>query len=955
MKLWRQMGVLGLLVSLAAAQATPGRATEVKDLQVKQQGGDVRVEVRLSSGVRPSIETAVNPDRLVLILPGTIADARQKRIAVHASGVRAVRMGLYSADPPVTRVVVDLDTALPYTLSTRGDTVILRVQSPAAAKRRTGAPAPAASASVLGSVFNRPKPLPQPDASTTAGASAIPVPPSLPPLQSPASQSQPASSTRSAPSAAHPNFGSLQQGVVNPGMGSPGTGTVPPVAGAQIGTLDAGFDQTAAKSSNPAISQAATVGTFANSGQPGSSEAANPAASAQVAAVPVPAPPAATSPVQPAHPTAPGTNTTTPNSAALPPTSSAGFTSIPPQGSTASVPENQPSSIHSDSSGSTGQAVEAADGDSAKSGVPKDAVIPELAARANPDFRIAFRVKYVASGAAYLDGGRAAGLAEGMKLVVRDTPGGVIATPATTPANQLVVRGTPENKSGSPESAAPSSPEPADPTIVAELEVISVAETSAVTDIHDPKRDVKAGDLAYLSSAEQDALVQKSALSSTRKYPTVVAFTEGDTLDDEVRAEVPRPPMPSVNRARGRIGLDYLGTISHGSGGGTSSDLGLVTRIDMTRIGATYWTASGYWRGRLSSSSYTGQQTIQDLINRTYHLSLTYDNPNSPWVAGFGRMYLPWATSLDTIDGGYFGRRLGHGATLGVFLGSTPDPTSYSYNPDQEITGSFINFEGGSFDHFKYTSTSGAGVSMLSWAVQNPFIFFENGLYYKRVFSLYDAVQFDSPTGNQAVSAPGFGMGRNFLTARYMPHPRIEFNASYNYFRDLPTFDPTLIGTGLLDKFLFQGLSGGVRVAVLKQVWLYTDIGKSDRTGDPTSSLNQLYGITFDRIPWVKLRADAHYSKFDSSFGSGNYEAVSLTRSLNDSMFLQLLAGDQTFASQYTSNTQSKFLTTNLDFNIGMHYFLQGGFTISRGATMDYDQYMFTLGYRFDTKRFKAQ
>jgi hypothetical protein len=954
MKLWQHMGVLGLLVSLAAAQATPGRTAEVKDLQVKQQGGDVMIEVRLSSGVRASIETAVNPDRLVLILPGTIADARQKRIPVHASGVRAVRMGLYSADPPVTRVVVDLDSALPYTLSTQGDAVILLVQSPAAAKKRTGAPAPAASASVLGSVFNRPKPLPQPDASTTAGASAIPVPTSLPPLQFPASQSQSASSTRSAPSAAHPNFGSLQQGVVNPGMGSPGTGTVPPVAGAQTGTQDAGFDQTAAKSSNAANAQAATVGTFANSGQPGSSEAANPAASAQVAAVLVPAPPAATSPVQLAHSTAPSTNTTTSNSAALPPTSSAGFTSVPPQGSTASVPENQPSSIHSDSSGSTGQAVEATDGDSAKSGVPKDAVIPELAARrANPDFRIAFRVKYVASGAAYLDGGRAAGLAEGMKLVVRDTPGGVIATPATTPANQIP--GKPGNKSGAPEGAAPSSPEPVDPTIVAELEVISVAETSAVTDIHDPKRDVKAGDLAYLSSAEQDALVQKSALSSTRKYPTVIAFTEGDTLDDEVRAEVPRPPMPSVNRARGRIGLDYLGTISHGPGGGTNSDLGLVTRLDMTRIGGTYWTASGYWRGRLSSSSYTGQQTIQDLINRTYHLSLTYDNPNSPWVAGFGRMYLPWATSLDTIDGGYFGRRLGHGTTLGVFLGSTPDPTSYSYNPDQEITGSFINFEGGSFDHFKYTSTSGAGVSMLSWAVQNPFIFFENGLYYKRVFSLYDAVQFDSPTGNQAVSAPGFGMGRNFLTARYMPHPRIEFNASYNYFRDLPTFDPTLIGTGLLDKFLFQGLSGGVRVAVLKQVWLYTDIGKSDRTGDPTSSLNQLYGITFDRIPWVKLRADAHYSKFDSSFGSGNYEAVSLTRSLNDSMFLQLLAGDQTFASQYTSNTQSKFLTTNLDFNIGMHYFLQGGFTISRGATMDYDQYMFTLGYRFDTKRFKAQ
>jgi hypothetical protein len=595
--------------------------------------------------------------------------------------------------------------------------------------------------------------------------------------------------------------------------------------------------------------------------------------------------------------------------------------------------------------------VEGTPSESTNAETGKDPTIPELAARrANPDFRIAFRVKYVASGAAYLDGGRAAGLAEGMKLIVRDTPGGMVATPAPpAPAP------TPENaaSAGSASSATPA--EPPDPTYIAELEVVSVAESSAVTDIHDPKRDVKAGDLAYLSSAEQDALVQKSALSATRKYPTVIAFTEGDTLDDEVRAEVPRPPMPSVNRARGRFGLDYLGTVSHGTGGGTSTNLGIVTRIDMTRIGGTYWTASGYWRGRLSSSSYTGQQTIQDLINRTYHLSLTYDNPNSAWVAGFGRMYLPWATSLDTIDGGYFGRRLGHGATLGVFMGSTPDPTSYSYNPNQEIAGSFINFDGGSFDNFKYTSTSGAGVSMLSWNVQKPFVFFENGLYYKRVFSLYDAVQLDSPSGNQAVAAPGFGMGRNFLTARYMPHPRLEFNASYNYFRDLPTFNPTLIGTGLLDKFLFQGLSGGVRVEVLKQIWLYTDIGKSNRTGDPTSSLNQLYGITFGKVPWIKMRADGHYSKFDSSFGSGTYEAVSLSRNLNDSMFMQILAGDQKFSSQYTSNSQSKFVTSNLDFNVGAHYFLQGGFTISRGATMDYDQWMFTLGYRFDTKRFKAQ
>jgi len=380
-------------------------------------------------------------------------------------------------------------------------------------------------------------------------------------------------------------------------------------------------------------------------------------------------------------------------------------------------------------------------------------------------------------------------------------------------------------------------------------------------------------------------------------------------------------------------------------------NLGLMARMDMTRIAGTYWNLSGYWRGRLNSNSFSGTQTIQDMINRTYHLSMTYDNPGSRLVAGFGRMYLPWAVSLDTIDGGYVGARLGHGSTMGVFAGSTPDPTSWSYNPDRRIGGLFVNFEGGSFDSFRYSSTSGIGLSTIKGKLDRPFVFFENGIYYKRYVSVYDTLQADSPAGNQAVTAPGPGIGRNFLTVRFQPHERIEFDANYNYFRDLPTFDPSLIGTTLLDKYLFQGFSAGVRLEVLKQIWLYTNLGRRSRSGDPTSSLNQLYGLTFGRIPWVRLRADAHYTRFNSSFGSGFYESVSLSRSLSDSFRLEVLGGKQSYSSPLSTNTSTNFLTSNIEMNVGFHYFMQGGYTVSRGVTQNYDQWLFTLGYRFDSRQ----
>ena len=535
----------------------------------------------------------------------------------------------------------------------------------------------------------------------------------------------------------------------------------------------------------------------------------------------------------------------------------------------------------------------------------------------NSDMHVAFRIKYVTQGAAYLEGGRNEGLSEGMKLLVRESgPSSGQATNAFGPA-------------------------------IAELQVSSVALSSAVTEIHNPTREVKTGDWAYLSAEDTAALVAQRSLSATRRYPAVVSFTDGDPLDEEARADVPRPPLPEINRTRGRIGFDYSGIASHGSG--FSSNVGLMMRTDITRINGTYWNLSGYWRGRLSSRSSTGRPTIQDLINRTYHLDLTYDNPSSHWVAGFGRLYLPWASSLDTIDGGYFGRKLSSTTTAGIFAGSTPDPTSWSYNPDRRIGGAFVNFQGGSFEGTRYTSTSGLGISMLKSEIDRPFVFFENGIFYKRYLSVYHSSQADSPRGNAAVAAPGAGISRSFLTVRLQPYSRVEFDFNHTYFRDIPTFDPQLLGTGLLDKYLFQGFSAGARVEVVKNIWVYTTLGRSNRTGDTRASLNQLYGLTLGHLPWTDIRADLHYSRFNSAFGGGSYESASLSRNFHENLRWEVLAGRQSFAS-LTSHNSSHFLTGNFEAALGPNYFVQSGYTWNRGALQNYDQWFFTFGYRFDNK-----
>ncbi|MDR3733924.1 MAG: hypothetical protein P4L10_00130, partial [Acidobacteriaceae bacterium] len=271
-------------------------------------------------------------------------------------------------------------------------------------------------------------------------------------------------------------------------------------------------------------------------------------------------------------------------------------------------------------------------------------------------------MRYINGADVYINGGRTSGLTEGTILVLKQDP-----TKATDdPLNKAI-----------------------EPGIVAKLRVVSVASTSAVCEVEAKARELAAGDKVTLPDTEVEKLVEKNTLGNTRKYPMVISFTAGDPLDEEVRNAIPRPPLPEVNMARGRIGFDVSMIQQIGQGGGTSKEYGMVVRADFARLFGTHWNLTGYWRGERQVSGAPSQASIQDLINRTYLMSLAYINPDSAWTAGIGRLYLPWASSLETIDGAYVVRNISSNTLLGVFAGSTPNPTAWDYDPRRRIGGSF--------------------------------------------------------------------------------------------------------------------------------------------------------------------------------------------------------------------------------------------------------------------------
>jgi hypothetical protein len=77
---------------------------------------------------------------------------------------------------------------------------------------------------------------------------------------------------------------------------------------------------------------------------------------------------------------------------------------------------------------------------------------------------------------------------------------------------------------------------------------------------------------------------------------------------------------------------------------------------------------------------------------------------------------------------------------------------------------------------------------------------------------------------------------------------------------------------------------------------------------------------------------------------------MSLSRSFKDTFRWELLAGIQDYASALATNNRSHFITGTVEAPLGPNFFLQGGYTWNRGGTQNYDQYLFSVGYRFDSK-----
>src|SRR5215472_12726900 len=115
------------IAAAAAARAKSGPLSQIRAISVARGHEGLDIEITGSRPLTAKTMKLTGPDRLVVDIPNSVLEGRQRDIAINSDGVKGVRAARYQSDPPVTRVVVDLTALRDFDVIPSGNKLVLKL------------------------------------------------------------------------------------------------------------------------------------------------------------------------------------------------------------------------------------------------------------------------------------------------------------------------------------------------------------------------------------------------------------------------------------------------------------------------------------------------------------------------------------------------------------------------------------------------------------------------------------------------------------------------------------------------------------------------------------------------------------------------------------------------------------------------------------------------------------
>jgi hypothetical protein len=131
-RFFRNMRTCALLIVCVLPVLASGRSVTPATIDhVALLGGNenVEVEIKASQRIRAQVQVLIGPERLVIDFPGSVPSNKLRNVSASRGQVKSIRVALFTRNPPVTRLVLDLKSPQQYELFPSGKTTIVKLRA----------------------------------------------------------------------------------------------------------------------------------------------------------------------------------------------------------------------------------------------------------------------------------------------------------------------------------------------------------------------------------------------------------------------------------------------------------------------------------------------------------------------------------------------------------------------------------------------------------------------------------------------------------------------------------------------------------------------------------------------------------------------------------------------------------------------------------------------------------
>ena len=221
-------------------------------------------------------------------------------------------------------------------------------------------------------------------------------------------------------------------------------------------------------------------------------------------------------------------------------------------------------------------------------------------------------------------------------------------------------------------------------------------------------------------------------------------------------------PAARGTRTRGRVGARWL-SVDAGAAGSYRQP-GLELRLDSRDAFGGHVDAALDVRGRRTLRT-TASGNVTEQLSRVYRASTTIRDADDHRRLTLGRQTSPTLASVSLFDGALL-EWASPTRTIGVFTGTQPDPTRFTWSHDLVEGGAFVEWHQRPLAARRWSFATGA-ITSRSGGMSNRDFGFAQGWWFSRGLSASAAQEVDLNTGwKRTFGEPRFAWTSTFLTLR---------------------------------------------------------------------------------------------------------------------------------------------------------------------------------------------